>query len=160
MNFKGAIRLFRLWGIDVFLHWSWLLVAIYEIQTRQGEYHYKIWNVIEYITLFAIVVMHEFGHALACRSVGGKADRIVLWPLGGIAFVQPPQRPGAYLWSIAAGPLVNVLLIPVTVGFYMAARSGALLVSRDVAHFAQAVMVINALLLVFNTLPIYSLDGG
>ncbi len=74
MNFKSAIRLFRLWGIDVFLHWSWLLVAIYEIQTRQSEYHYKLFNVVEYVTLFGIVLMHEFGHALACRSVGGIAS--------------------------------------------------------------------------------------
>ena len=43
----------------------------------------------------------------------GVANRIVLWPLGGIAFVNPPRRPGAYLWSIAAGPLVNVILLPV-----------------------------------------------
>ena len=57
--------------------------------------------------------MHEFGHALACRQVGGKANQIMLWPLGGVAYVSPPQRPGAMLWSIAAGPLVNVVLVPV-----------------------------------------------
>ena len=58
-------------------------------------------------------MMHEFGHALACRQVGGQANRIVLWPLGGIAFVSPPPRAGAMLWSIAAGPLVNLLLAPI-----------------------------------------------
>ena len=41
-------------------------------------------------------------------------DGAVLWPLGGLAYVEPPQRPGAVLWSIAAGPLVNLALIPVT----------------------------------------------
>ena len=60
-----------------------------------------------------LILAHEFGHSLACRSVGGEANRIVLWPLGGIAYVSPPQRPGATLWSIAAGPLVNVALVPV-----------------------------------------------
>ena len=49
-------------------------------------------------------MLHEFGHALACRQVGGQADLIVLWPLGGVAYVNPPPRPGALLWSIAAGP--------------------------------------------------------
>jgi Zn-dependent protease len=58
-------------------------------------------------------LFHEFGHALACRQVGGQADLIVLWPLGGVAYVSPPPRPGALLWRIAAGPLVNVLLVPV-----------------------------------------------
>src|SRR5438477_7968109 len=72
-----------------------------------------VWGVLEYLSLFVIVLIHEFGHALACRQVGGVANRIVLWPLGGVAFVNPPRRPGAYLWSIAAGPLVNVALIPI-----------------------------------------------
>ena len=59
------------------------------------------------------MLTHEFGHQLACRSVGGQTHDIVLWPLGGVAYVTPPQRPGAQLWSIAAGPLVNVVLVPV-----------------------------------------------
>src|ERR1700726_4051446 len=109
---QGAIRLFRSSGIDVFLHWSWFLVAAYEIQARSGRYSSITWNVLEYLALFLIVMIHEFGHALACRQVGGRADQIVLWPLGGVAYVDPPPRPGATLWSIAAGPLVNVVLIP------------------------------------------------
>src|SRR5436190_6494353 len=109
---QGSIRLFRLADIDVFLHWSWLLVAVIEINTRSRQYTSYVWNVFEYLALFGIVLMHEFGHALACRQVGGTADRIVLWPLGGVAYVSPPQRPGATLWSIAAGPLVNVVIAP------------------------------------------------
>src|SRR5580765_3695175 len=109
---QGSIRLFRFSGIDVFLHWSWFVVAIYEIQCRTGRYTSVTWNVLEYLGLFLIVLTHEFGHALACRQVGGNANRIVLWPLGGVAYVDPPQRPGATLWSIAAGPLVNVVLVP------------------------------------------------
>jgi Zn-dependent protease len=74
------------------------------------------WSIAEYLGLFLIVLTHEFGHAMACRQVGGTANRIMLWPLGGVAYVDPPQRPGAMLWSIAAGPLVNVALIPVFYG--------------------------------------------
>ena len=104
---NGALRLVRVFGIDVFVHWSWLVVALIELQNRQqGRYAAAHWHVIEYLSLFGIVLVHEFGHALACRSVGGKADRIMLWPLGGVAYVSPPPRPGAVLWSIAAGPLV------------------------------------------------------
>src|ERR1700688_3355509 len=99
---QGTIRLFRFSGIDVFLHWSWLLVAAYEIQTRKGSYSSITWNVLEYLALFLTVMIHEFGHALACRQVGGRADQIVLWPLGGVAYVDPPPRPSATLWSIAA----------------------------------------------------------
>src|SRR3954469_19253408 len=122
---QGSLKLFRLAGIQVYLHWSWFLVAWYGIQTRRGAYTSLRWNALEYVCLFLIVLMHEFGHSLACRSVGGKADQIVLWPLGGVAYVNPPQRPGAMLWSIAAGPLVNVVLAPVlTVLVVLAGQSG------------------------------------
>ena len=119
---KGSIHLFRLAGIDVFLHWSWFLVALFEIQSRKRNYGSLLWNVAEYLSLFLIVLLHEFGHSLACRQVGGTANTIVLWPLGGVAYVDPPQRPGATLWSIAAGPLVNVALFPVLYAALMIAR--------------------------------------
>src|SRR4051812_46977558 len=109
---EGSFHLFRFAGIDVFLHWSWFLVAYYAYRTRVHTYSSPVFNILEYVGLFAIVLMHEFGHSLACRQVGGQANEIVLWPLGGVAYVDPPRRPGATLWSIAAGPLVNVVLFP------------------------------------------------
>jgi Zn-dependent protease len=158
---QGSIRLFNFAGIDVFLHWSWFLVAVYEIQSRNGRYSSIVWNVLEYLALFLIVLIHEFGHALACRSVGGNANRIVLWPLGGVAYVDPPPRPGATLWSIAAGPLVNVILVPVfSVVESLALSSGLPSTHRDAFLLLLTVGKINRWLLVFNILPIYPLDGG
>src|SRR5919204_5218976 len=113
MPFPATIRLFEFRGITVFVNWTWFIVAVYEIGERTSKYSSIGWNVLEYLALFGIVSLHEFGHAFACRSVGGQADRIVLWPLGGIAYVNPPPRPGATLWSIAAGPLVNLALLPI-----------------------------------------------
>jgi Zn-dependent protease len=156
---SGSLRLFRLAGIEVFVHWSWFLVGWYEINQRSRQYSSLAWNIAEYLALFATVLMHEFGHSLACRQVGGKADQIVLWPLGGVAYVSPPQRPGAMLWSIAAGPLVNVALLAVFLLLSLfAGRSG--LVSEDVQGFVQAMVYLNAGLLLFNLLPVYPLDGG
>ncbi|HXX18220.1 MAG TPA: site-2 protease family protein [Candidatus Acidoferrum sp.] len=158
---EGSFRIFRLAGINVFLHWSWFLIAAYEIQSRTSQYSSIAWNVLEYLALFAIVTTHEFGHALACRQVGGNADQIVLWPLGGVAYVDPPQRAGAMLWSIAAGPLVNVALFPILAGLGM--LSGAMHWAEtmpDLHSFLRAVFYINFGLLVFNMLPIYPLDGG
>jgi Zn-dependent protease len=158
---QGSIRLFHFAGIDVFLHWSWFLVAAYEIQTRKGYYSSITWNVLEYLALFLIVMIHEFGHALACRQVGGRADRIVLWPLGGVAYVDPPQRPGATLWSIAAGPLVNVVLMPILFVAVAAGRSSGWPESvPDLYQLVRAISFMNLGLLVFNILPIYPLDGG
>jgi Zn-dependent protease len=136
-------------------------VAAYEIQDRKGSYSSVTWNVLEYLALFLIVMLHEFGHSLACRQVGGRADRIVLWPLGGVAYVDPPPRPGATLWSIAAGPLVNVVLLPVLYGLAAVARStGWAESSPDAYALLQSVLLINMALLAFNILPIYPLDGG
>jgi Zn-dependent protease len=159
-TFPGSFLLFRLWGISVFLHWSWLIIAAFFYYTRPMDAH-PGWHVATYVSLFAIVLMHEFGHAMACRSVGGQADTIVLWPLGGIAFVNPPLRPGAVLWSIAAGPLVNVLIVPVTIALLVAVgmpedpRQGT-----DIQKFVFMLASINLILLLFNMLPIYPLDGG
>jgi Zn-dependent protease len=158
---QGSIHLFRLAGVDVFLHWWWFLVAVYEIQSRAGRYSSITWNVLEYLALFVIVLMHEFGHALACRQVGGRADRIVLWPLGGVAYVDPPQRPGATLWSIAAGPLVNVALVPILMMLYAFARSsGWATALPDIYKLIRAILYIDIGLLIFNILPVYPLDGG
>jgi Zn-dependent protease len=113
------------------------------------------------LSLFLIVLLHEFGHQLSCRQVGGKTHDIILWPLGGVAFVSPPQRPGAQLWSIAAGPLVNVALIPVlslfwSISFHLQWYD----THSDVYDLIENVWFINIGLLIFNMLPIYPLDGG
>jgi Zn-dependent protease len=154
---QGAIRLFQFKGITVFLHWTWFLVAVYEIGGRTGTYSSSAWNAMEYLALFVIVTLHEFGHSLACRSVGGRADQIMLWPLGGVAFVAPPPRPGATLWSIAAGPLVNVALLPVLGGLALLTSGPS---PSDVHALLRAFAYINVGLLLFNLVPVYPLDGG
>jgi Zn-dependent protease len=153
--------LFRVAGISVSVHWSWLLAAYVIIDLRSKRYGSLTWNFAEYLGLFGIVILHEFGHALACRQVGGKADSIVLWPLGGVAFVAPPPRPGAVLWSIAAGPLVNVALVPVTIAVCILSRQlGWPDDYPNMARFVDAMADINVVLLGFNLLPVYPLDGG
>ncbi len=154
----GTFRLFRFAGITVFLHFTWFIVAAYQLTERSSRYSSPVWAAYEYLALFAIVLLHEFGHALACRQVGGEADRIVLWPLGGIAFVNPPPRPGAVLWSLAAGPLVNVALIPVFGALVFLARGAS--ANPNVLQLFEMIRYVNYGLLIFNLLPIYPLDGG
>ncbi len=158
---NGSFHLFKFAGVNVFLHWSWFLVAVYQISYRKGLYTSDIWCVLEYLALFVIVLLHEFGHALACRQVGGTADQIVLWPLGGVAYVNPPQRPGATLWSIAAGPLVNALLFPILSALCLLGRGQPWVMAQpNLYEFITNLWWINLMLLVFNMLPIYPLDGG
>ena len=158
---QGSIHLGRIAGIDLYLHWSWFVIAVIEIGSREGRYTSLVWSLLEYLALFAIVLLHEFGHALACRQVGGTVDRIMLWPLGGVAYVNPPQRPGATLWSLAAGPLVNVALSPIFGAALLAGRwLGWAQSMPDAYHFLWMVLFIDVGLFVFNILPIYPLDGG
>ena len=158
---RAALPLFQLAGIQVYLHFTWFIVAALEMTQFARRYESPVWGVMEYLALFLIVLLHEFGHAFACRQTGGQADRIVLWPLGGVAFVNPAPRPGAYLWSIAAGPLVNVFLFPFFSFGLLIARTPALsLHNPDASNFLFSLWAINTALLVFNLLPIYPLDGG
>jgi Zn-dependent protease len=158
---QRSLRLFRFSGIDVFLHWTWFVVAIFELSGPNRRYTSFIWNAIEYLALFAIVLLHEFGHALACRQVGGVANRIVLWPLGGVAYVDPPPRPGATLWSIAAGPLVNVALLPILYAIGRVSETAGWAQTMPNLHsLVWMVWWIDVGLLAFNILPIYPLDGG
>lgn len=158
---KGTLQIFRFRGINVYLHWSWFLVAAFEIADRGHVYSAVYWNVLEYLALFLIVTMHEFGHALACRQTGGTAEQIVLWPLGGVAYVNPPQRPGAMLWSIAAGPLVNVALLPVLSVLVAVSNGAGWATAMPNAYLLlKTLWLINLVLLIFNMLPVYPLDGG
>ena len=156
LSTQGSYRLFGFRGIDVFVHWSWFVAAflLYN-HAAQGGLSLGLFLAI-YCSLFAIVTLHEFGHALACRSVGGQAKHILLWPLGGVAYVAPPPRPGAVLWSIAAGPLVNVALVPVFYGLYVASAG----FPEWLADYLFIMGSINMGLLIFNLMPIYPLDGG
>ena len=158
---QNCIRLFKVFGITVYLHFSWLIVAIIEIQHRSGNYSSLVFNIAEYLALFFIVLLHEFGHSLACKQVGGSSDTIMLWPLGGIAYVSPPQRPGAILWSIAAGPLVNLVLGALSfAGFIAMSFAGMDQSAPDLFQLVNAFVFINVALFLFNILPIYPLDGG
>jgi Zn-dependent protease len=161
---KGSIHLFRFAGVNVYLHWTWLVAGyvlfVFRMHLPHG-YTDRFWSFNELLALFLIVLLHEFGHSLACRSVGGRADQIILWPLGGVAFVDPPPRPGATLWSIAAGPLVNVMLFPIfTMGLLVATAVHWDRTSPNLYNYILAVWGMNVGLLCFNLLPVYPLDGG
>jgi len=163
----GSIRLFTAFGINVYLHWTWFLLLVI-LPTLSPNRQITTVDIAVLVSLFGIVLLHEFGHALACRSVGGRASHITLWPLGGIAFVEPPPRPGAVLWSIAAGPLVNLILMPVTVGLLLVLipRDQLIALIEDRARptpmqfYLLSVTFLNIGLFIFNMMPVYPLDGG
>ena len=61
MTTKGSFKIFRLFGINVYVHWMWVVFAVLTFQWRTHAYSSPIWNALEYLSLFAIVLIHEFG---------------------------------------------------------------------------------------------------
>ncbi|MCE2653534.1 MAG: hypothetical protein LW650_08575 [Planctomycetaceae bacterium] len=135
--------------------------------------------------LLLIVLLHEFGHCFACRFVGGEADEILMWPLGGLAACHPPNTWKAHLITTAGGPLVNVALFPILVLGVLACgggmahvvfnplKMGATLVDFQTAAaggttlglYAKTAVwllhVTNLMVLLFNVLvPMFPMDGG
>ncbi|MCP3905221.1 MAG: hypothetical protein GY715_16470 [Planctomycetes bacterium] len=129
--------------------------------------------------LFLIVLLHEFGHCFACRWARGEANEILMWPLGGLAFCLPPHRWRAHLATVLGGPAVNVvlfvLLVPligVLSGHWMGAALHSPFVRPDwvslgpdfsplwLIYALDAFNTMNLILLLFNLLPIFPLDGG
>ncbi len=159
---QGSIHLVRVAGIELYLHWSWFVVAVIEIGSRAGQIQ-LLWFGMRWSTwrsLPSCFCTNSAMRWLAAR-LGERWTRIMLWPLGGVAYVNPPRRPGATLWSLAAGPLVNVALMPVLCAAVLAAgRWGGRRRCPTPINSSRWCSCINVVLLVFNILPIYPLDGG
>ena len=93
-------------GIQIRLHWTFLLAAGWFFQNG-----FDGLSLLLFVTLFGSVLLHELGHCFAARSVGGRADVIVLWPLGGVAYTQANRGNVLHsVWISLSGPLVNFLI--------------------------------------------------
>lgn len=99
-------------------------------------------------SVFLIVVLHEFGHVFAAKILGHKTERVELNPLGGVAYIDIPSNAFHEFVIAIAGPLVNVLLIPIL----------GLLAKQHPLFFL--VFYCNITILLFNLLPIFPMDGG
>jgi Zn-dependent protease len=123
--FSWSIPLFRAFGIQVKLHLLYIIVTlgmlwqVYRLPGSKG--HLAEFALIWVVMLFVIVLLHEFGHCFAGRRVDGEAEEILMWPLGGLAFVSVPHTPKANFVTVAGGPLVNVLICLVCTGAVAAA---------------------------------------
>ncbi len=121
--------------------------------------------------LFLSVVFHEFGHIVAARRTGGSGREILVWPLGGLAFVHPADTLRSQVMTTAAGPLVNMLLCCLTLPYtwnsshWAAAINPFELPRVDIAaNPLQAILLFtfcaNWLLTLVNLIPVHPLDGG
>lgn len=165
---KGSVKLARISGIDLFLHWTFLILLawIVAVQIQAGSTWVQVATVITFIlTLFACVTLHELGHAFAARRYGIKTKNILLLPIGGIASLENfPEKPGQELAIAVAGPLVNILIAGLLAAVLL--LLGKPVVSPELtslfslSYFLQSLLYVNIALFVFNLIPAFPLDGG
>ncbi|MCS6977599.1 MAG: hypothetical protein NZM31_11405 [Gemmatales bacterium] len=105
-----SIPVGRMFGITIRLHVLLYLPFLVMMIGRGFAKGYG-WEALQIqVLLFVSVLLHEFGHCFAARQVGGDAHDILMWPLGGLAYVDVPHTPRANLITTLWGPLVNLTL--------------------------------------------------
>lgn len=153
-------------GIDVYIHTTFLLLI--------GWVGYSHWlehqNWIEVLkgigfilTLFLCVILHEYGHALTARKYGIKTRDITIYPIGGVARLERmPEKPIEELWVALMGPAVNMVIAAILFAYLFLTSSLVPLNELTVASgsFLERVMIINIVLVLFNLLPAFPMDGG
>ena len=175
--FGNRLRLFRLLGIPISVDASWLIILALLTLTLAGAFpgilheyfpnseeefsHSTYWlmGLVTALAFFACILLHELGHAVVARSRGIPIRGITLFLFGGVAEISgEPASAGTEFLMAIAGPAVSVLLAAV---FWLMAMLGY---QGDWPHPLVIVLgylgAINALVLVFNLVPAFPLDGG
>jgi Zn-dependent protease len=162
----GMYKLGRVAGIEVQVHWTFLLLLLWiiagSVLAGDGLRH-ALAGVVLVALVFASVVLHELGQALVARRYGVRTRSITLLLIGGVAAMdRMPERPRHELLVALAGPAVNVAiaaLLLAVVGLLGLPAGPAAMTSPDAPLVAQ-LLWINVSLAVFNLLPAFPMDGG
>ncbi|WP_163268833.1 site-2 protease family protein [Chelativorans alearense] len=155
----------RIFGTTVRIHVTFLLLLVWI-----WFMHYRIggaaaaWEGVAFIlAVFACVVLHEYGHALAARRYGIRTPDITLLPIGGLARLERmPEEPGQEFVIAVAGPLVNVV-IAVLIFLALGGSAGIeqmMQVEDPRADFLVRLAGVNVFLVLFNMIPAFPMDGG
>lgn len=166
-HLQHATKVFSIFDIDVYMsHFMVILLVFATVSSSDWSASSVIFRIIVYgPLLFGTVLVHELGHALACRRQGGVCHHILLWPLGGLAYISHDAGPKADLWVAFAGPLTHVPMCLLWFFMLLISTGGNASLfpvtnSYLVIFFATATSI-NLALMIFNLLvPAHPLDGG
>ena len=162
------LELAQIKGIPIRIHWSFILILGYVAYVNYqagNSLNEIIWALIYVLTLFLCVTLHELGHALAALRYGVKTKSITLYPIGGVAALEKiPEKPGQELVVALAGPLVNVIiggLLWLWVIFSpIEYRMEDIGIRINAHNLVLNLAVVNVILVLFNLLPAFPMDGG
>jgi Zn-dependent protease len=158
-----SLPIFRVAGIQLRIHITFLLLIAWLAfgYYTQGGSAVAASRVIFILLLFLCVVLHEFGHAFAAKAFGINTPDITLLPIGGVARLERmPEEPVQELIIAVAGPLVNVAI---ALGLFIAGGAQALFNPATVeggGGLIAQLLTINIMLVLFNLLPAFPMDGG
>ena len=163
---KWSLYLGKPAGIKLFVHWTFILLVIWlswmHLQQGHGLFEITI-GLLFLAALFACVTLHEFGHALAARHSGIGPRELNLLPIGGVARLESmPEDPKEELVVAIAGPAVNVVI---AIGLYLimlALGQTNLELGHHITggNFLSDLLMINIILVLFNLIPAFPMDGG
>jgi Zn-dependent protease len=162
---QWSFRIGRIGGTEVKIHVTWLaLVAWWAYAAySDGGGSAAVEAVIFLLALFACVLLHEFGHILMARHYGVRTPDVILLPIGGLARLERmPEEPRQELFIAAAGPAVTLGIALVLFGALrlLGAPLDAASFEPSQADLAHQILEVNVVLLLFNLLPIFPMDGG
>jgi len=149
--------------IRIHLTFFLLLAWVAFIYMQQGGAAAAVEGVAFISAIFACVVLHELGHALAARRYGIKTPTITLLPIGGVASLERmPEDPRKEIVVALAGPLVNVVIAAILIGVLGATVNldPAEMLEDPAASFVARLATVNIILVLFNLIPAFPMDGG
>jgi len=161
-----SFKLGRILGIDIFIHYTFLLLLAFV-----GFAHWMagrgvvgaVTGVLFFAGLFLCVLLHEYGHALAARRYGIQTHDITLLPIGGLARLERiPDQPAQELIVALAGPAVNVVIAAGLFAGLLLRSSWQMPTEPSITSggFIERMLVVNVFLVLFNMLPAFPMDGG
>lgn len=163
---KWSLKIGKILGINLYLHFTFLLLLIFlgsASWRASGELDSAIASVAFIVMVFACILLHEFGHALMAREYGIKTRDITLLPIGGIARLERMPENAMQEFRVAlAGPAVNLsigILLFVWIVFSDGFGSATNL-SLASGGVLQRLMAVNFVIVAFNLIPAFPMDGG
>jgi Zn-dependent protease len=155
----------RVAGSELRIHLTFFLLLLWIgiVHFQAGGSSAAVEGVLFIIAIFTCVVLHEFGHALAARRYGIATPRITLLPIGGVAELERmPEKPSEEIVVALAGPAVNVVIAAVLILFLGARLEPEALaeIENPAVGFLARLAMVNVILVVFNMIPAFPMDGG
>lgn len=162
----GTLPGFRLMGVPVRLHFTFILFVLFLLVTflggARGGSNYAIFLAGAVISL----LLHELGHAAMAAHFGYRTVEVVMFPIGGLSRMERPLKPAAEAWVSAAGPIINLILAGGIFGYMMLMHQQPANVSlKDMLNPSESaaaalLLYANVMFAVFNLLPAFPMDGG